>query len=75
MKSSPSVIRYGYSAQDVKELLPELVTTHTTISGSADDGMLTLNYNDLHVLKIASLERKVAQLEADVAYLKNLIQP
>jgi uncharacterized small protein (DUF1192 family) len=29
-----------------------------------------LNYNDLHVLKIAALERKVAQLEADVAALK-----
>ena len=63
-------VRYGYSAQQVQSILPDVVTINSPISGSIDEGTLMLNYNDLHVLKIAALERKVAQLEADVAALK-----
>ena len=70
LKSHPSLTRYGYSAQQVQSVLPDLVTINSPISGSADEGTLMLNYNDLHVLKIAALERKVAQLEADIAALK-----
>lgn len=49
-------IRYGYSAQQVYEYLPELVH---------NDGIsLSVNYTDLHTLKILQLERRVAELEA-----------
>ena len=69
-KSNPLLTRYGYSAQQVQSVLSDLVTINSPIGGPVDEGTLMLNYNDLHVLKIAALERKVAQLEADVAALK-----
>lgn len=70
-KSNPLLTRYGYSAQQVQSVLPDLVTINSPIGGPADEGTLMLNYNDLHVLKIAALERKVAQLEADIVTLKS----
>jgi hypothetical protein len=49
-------IRYGYSAQDVYDILPECVN---------DDGIsLSINYTDIHTLKILQLEKRVAELEA-----------
>ena len=49
-------IRYGYSAQQVYDVCPELVH---------NDGIsLSVNYTDLHTLKILQLERRVAELEA-----------
>ena len=68
LKSHPDMVRYGYSAQQVQEVLSDLVTMNCDIG--SDDGTLMLNYTDLHVLKIAALEKKVAQLEADIAALK-----
>jgi hypothetical protein len=50
------VIRYGYSAQQVKSLSEDLV------GGTKDD--LTVNYSDVHTLKIAALEKRIAELEA-----------
>jgi hypothetical protein len=50
------VIRYGYSAQQVKSLSEDLV------GGTKDD--LTVNYSDVHTLKIAVLEKRIAELEA-----------
>jgi hypothetical protein len=50
------VIRYGYSAQQVKSLSEDLV-------GGTDDEM-TVNYSDVHTLKIAALEKRIAELEA-----------
>jgi len=47
-------IRYGYSAQQVKEFLPEAVT---------GDSELVVNYSDVHTLKIAALERRILELE------------
>jgi hypothetical protein len=70
-KSNPSLTRYGYSAQQVQSILPDLITINSPISGSIGEGTLMLNYNDLHVLKIAALERKVAQLQVDIAALKS----
>jgi hypothetical protein len=70
LKSHPNITRYGYSAQQVQGILPDLITINTPIGGTEEEGTLMLNYNDLHVLKIAALEKKVAQLEADVAALK-----
>jgi hypothetical protein len=49
-------IRYGYSAQQVFDILPELVN---------NDGVsLSVNYTDLHTLKILQLEKRVAELES-----------
>jgi hypothetical protein len=49
-------IRYGYSAQQVYDFVPELVN---------NDGIsLSVNYTDLHTLKILQLEKRVAELEA-----------
>jgi hypothetical protein len=70
-KSHPSLIRYGYSAQQVQNVLPDLITINSPINGSADEGTLMLNYNDLHVLKIAALERKVADLQSQINDLKS----
>jgi hypothetical protein len=50
-------IRYGYSAQQVKEILPELVD---------GEERLTLNYSDVHTLKIAYLENKIKELEEKI---------
>ncbi len=48
-------VRYGYSAQQVKELMPELV---------GGDEKLTVNYMDVHSIKIAALEREIKELKA-----------
>jgi hypothetical protein len=47
-------IRYGYSAQQVKEFVPEAVN---------GDNELVVNYSDIHTLKIAALERRILELE------------
>jgi len=47
-------IRYGYSAQQVKEFVPEAVS---------GDSELVVNYSDIHTLKIAALERRILELE------------
>jgi hypothetical protein len=48
-------VRYGYSAQQVKSVLPDAV--------SGED-KLSVNYMDVHTLKIAALEKRIAELEA-----------
>jgi hypothetical protein len=48
-------IRYGYSAQQVQSYLPDAVS---------GDEKLSVNYMDLHTLKIAALEKRIAELEA-----------
>ena len=50
-------IRYGYSAQDVYDVIPDVV-------GRGHDGKLSVNYSDIHSLKILQLEKRVAELEA-----------
>ena len=55
-RKGSKIIRYGYSAQQVKSLSEDLV------GGSKDD--LTVNYSDVHTLKIAALEKRIAELEA-----------
>ena len=47
-------VRYGYSAQQVKSVLPDAVI---------GDDELTVNYSDVHTLKIAGLEKRVLELE------------
>jgi hypothetical protein len=47
-------VRYGYSAQQVQDIMPELV---------AGDDFLSVNYLDLHTLKIAALEKEIRELK------------
>lgn len=54
-RKDSDVVRYGYSAQQVQAVIPEAVE-------GADN--LVVNYIDVHTIKIASLERRVAELEA-----------
>lgn len=54
-RKDSDVIRYGYSAQQVQAVIPEAVE-------GTDN--LVVNYMDVHTIKIASLERRVAELEA-----------
>ena len=49
-------IRYGYSAQEVYELCPELVSRD-------NEGYLSVNYTDTHTLLILSLQKRIAELE------------
>jgi hypothetical protein len=69
LKTDSDTIRYGYSAQQVQEILPDIVKQDYNIDGTP--GMLTLNYNDLHTLKIASLEKKVKELQTQLNQLLN----
>ena len=57
------MVRYGYSAQQVQSVLPDLVTLNKQIDGNNEDATLMLNYNDLYVLKIAALEKRILELE------------
>jgi len=50
-----NAIRYGYSAQQVQSVLPDAVS---------GDEKLSVNYMDVHTLKIAALEKRIAELEA-----------
>lgn len=50
-------LRYGYSAQQVKEILPELTN---------GENPLTVNYIDLHTLKILQLEKRINNLESQL---------
>jgi hypothetical protein len=58
-------IRYGYSAQQVKEYAPELVHSQP------NEDKLQVKYIDVHTLKIAALEKKVAELEEKLNSLIN----
>jgi polyhydroxyalkanoate synthesis regulator phasin len=48
-------VRYGYSAQQVQSVLPDAVS---------GEKKLSVNYMDVHTLKIAALEKRIAELEA-----------
>jgi hypothetical protein len=56
MKDDPNQLRYGSIAQQVEKFIPELVRTD-------DEGMKSVAYIDLLVMKIADLEQRVLELE------------
>jgi hypothetical protein len=58
-------VTYGYSAQQIQTILPSAVIE------DSKDNRLSVIYKDIQILKILSLERKVAQLEADIIALKS----
>jgi hypothetical protein len=47
-------VRYGYSAQQIMSIAPELVN---------NEGALGVKYIDVHTLKIAALEREIKELK------------
>jgi hypothetical protein len=57
-RKDSSGVRYGYIAQEVQSIIPELA------SGKE---FLSLNYQDIHSIKIAALERKIKELESKLA--------
>ena len=57
LKSKPGEIRYGVIAQELEKVAPELVAKDK-------DGMLSVKYIDLLILKIAELENRIKILEA-----------
>jgi hypothetical protein len=46
----------GYIAQEVKEIFPDAIN-------EGEDGMLSVNYIEVLVAKIAELEKRIKQLE------------
>jgi hypothetical protein len=57
-------IHWGYSAQDVMNWIPDSVNIN-------NDGHYTLDYNQAHTYKIATLEDRIALLEEEIKQLKN----
>ena len=53
-------IRYGYSAQQVQTIIPDAVV---------GEDELTVNYSDVHTLKIAALEKEIAELKHSIKLL------
>ena len=51
-----SQVRFGYSAQQVQSIVPECV--------EEINDKLVVNYSDVHTLKIAQLEKRIAELES-----------
>jgi hypothetical protein len=56
LKSDPGQLRYGCIAQDLEKVAPELVRTDS-------EGMKSVAYIDLLIVKIAQLEQRVKELE------------
>jgi hypothetical protein len=52
----------GYFAQDLQGILPSAVTT-------GENGLLNLSYREVHTAKIARLEKRVEELEAQLNLL------
>lgn len=55
--------KIGYSAQQIQEFLPEVVNTD-------DNGMLSVDYNQIFVAKIDMLENLIQELKSEIEILK-----
>lgn len=61
---SDGTMNWGYSAQQVKQVLPFAVSEDA-------DGFLKVNYTTVHTYKIAMLEKEIQDLKAELDTLKN----
>jgi hypothetical protein len=55
-------IHFGYAAQDVQRVNPSMVGKNT-------DGTLTVNYTEVHTMKIQALEERIKKLESIIETL------
>jgi Chaperone of endosialidase len=58
---------YGYLAQDVQKVLPDAVQTD-------NEGMMSVNYDEVHSYKLAMQEKRIKELEQTVDELKKVIK-
>lgn len=58
-KDSPNQLRYGVIAQEIEKQNPELVHTN-------EDGLKSVNYIDLLVLKVVELQKEVKDLKSQI---------
>jgi hypothetical protein len=58
---------YGYLAQEVQQILPDAVQTD-------NEGMMSVNYDEVHSYKLAMQERRIKELEQTVDELKKMIK-
>lgn len=58
---------YGYLAQDVQKILPDAVQTD-------NEGMMSVNYDEVHSYKLAMQEKRIKELEQTVDELKKVIK-
>jgi|GEM_PF-1809236 len=58
---------FGYLAQDVQKVLPDAVHTD-------HEGMMSVNYDEVHSFKISNLEQKNSQQEQRIKELENTVE-
>lgn len=58
---------YGYLAQEVQQILPDAVQTD-------NEGMMSVNYDEVHSYKLAMQEQRIKELEQTVEELKKIIK-
>ncbi|MEY4629347.1 MAG: hypothetical protein RLZZ595_1673 [Bacteroidota bacterium] len=58
---------YGYLAQDVQKVLPDAVYANS-------EGMMAVNYEEVHSYKISKQEQRIKELEETVEELKKIIK-
>src|SRR5699024_4744867 len=60
-------VQYGYSAQTVKKVYPNLVSKD-------NKGYLSVDYSELHTLQIEQLKKEVKELRKEIEELKMMIK-
>ncbi len=65
-EGDPGIFHYGYTAQNVKETLPNAVTAN-------NKGILSVDYAQVHTYKLMKLEEKISQLTKELDEIKSLI--